>query len=429
MALQDLTPQLRTRLNRMERAVGWFILLAAALLLFGFGYYIYNTAERRGWFRIRALYYTYAETGAGFNVGDPVMLIGSRAGQITSIAPMEPTWGQNTTNNVYIEFEVLEPNFGYLWTEGSTARLTQSSLLTPTKRDMNLTKGTGGYAIFITRPFKDDLTLAQAGALPNLETNRWKLGEEIYNGTNLVVKAWQSISPALLEKIAGLVGTNTIRAIDSSEKGKALTAVWNDAGRHYDRFTKATKPHFLPPDEPPALTDHLQAMIGQIQEALPNFLQLTNQLSGVLSNSTRLTENLNVIAENARPMITNLNVITTQIRNPKGSLGEWLIPTNINQQIGVTLQTADGTLATANMNLMTLNRTLDNLGNITSNLNNQVQANSNILTSISDLVVHSDQFVQGMKRFWLFRHLFRHSKTNDPPAHPAQPMLTPRQKG
>ena len=40
MALQDLTPQLRTRLNRMERMVGWFVFLATALLLFGFGYYV-----------------------------------------------------------------------------------------------------------------------------------------------------------------------------------------------------------------------------------------------------------------------------------------------------------------------------------------------------------------------------------------------------
>ena len=32
MGLQDLTPQLRTRLSRMERAVGWFVVLATALL-------------------------------------------------------------------------------------------------------------------------------------------------------------------------------------------------------------------------------------------------------------------------------------------------------------------------------------------------------------------------------------------------------------
>jgi len=54
MALQDLTPQLRTRLSRMERMVGWFVFLATVLLLFGFGYYIYHTAERKGWFVIKA---------------------------------------------------------------------------------------------------------------------------------------------------------------------------------------------------------------------------------------------------------------------------------------------------------------------------------------------------------------------------------------
>lgn len=426
MPLQDLTPQLRTRLNRMERAVGWFIIFAAALLLFGFGYYIYNTAERRGWFKIKAPFYTYAESGDGFNLGDPVKLMGFPAGQITSIVPMPPTWGQYTSNNVYIEFEVLEPNFGYLWTKGSLARLTPAGFLE--KRQLDLTKGSGGYAIYITQPFRDDLTLEQAALLPNLETNRWKLGEEIYSGTNLEIKAWQSLSPSLLEKIATLVGSNKIRAIDSSTKEKSLTAVWNNEGHYYERFTKKSKAYHLPPDETPALTDRLQAMVSQIQTALPNILQLTNQLSTVLSNSSRLTENLNVVAENARPMITNLDVITTRLREPKGSLGEWLIPTNINQQLGATLQSADGTLATANTNLLTLNRTLDNLGNITSNLNNQVQANTNILTSLSTLVVHSDQFVQGLKRFWLFRHLFRTSKTNAPPQHQVQPLLTPREK-
>jgi ABC-2 type transport system permease protein len=30
MAVQDLTPQLRTRLGRVERVVGWFVILATA---------------------------------------------------------------------------------------------------------------------------------------------------------------------------------------------------------------------------------------------------------------------------------------------------------------------------------------------------------------------------------------------------------------
>ena len=66
MALQDLTPQLRTRLSRMERAVGWFVFLATALLLFGFGYYIYHTAERKGWFKIKAPFHTLRPKLGGF---------------------------------------------------------------------------------------------------------------------------------------------------------------------------------------------------------------------------------------------------------------------------------------------------------------------------------------------------------------------------
>jgi len=53
MALQDLTPQLRKRLSRMERAVGWFVLLVTGLLVFAFRYYVCHTAERKGWFKTK----------------------------------------------------------------------------------------------------------------------------------------------------------------------------------------------------------------------------------------------------------------------------------------------------------------------------------------------------------------------------------------
>ena len=50
MPLQDLTPQLRTRLNRAEQFVGWFVGLALAGLLAVFAYYIFYTAKQKGWF-------------------------------------------------------------------------------------------------------------------------------------------------------------------------------------------------------------------------------------------------------------------------------------------------------------------------------------------------------------------------------------------
>jgi len=434
MPLQDLTPQLRTRLNRMERAVGWFIILATVLLILGFGYYVYNTAESRGWFKVKAPYFTYAQNGKGILVGDPIKLMGFPAGRITQIQPMPPKWGENSSNNVYIEFEVLEPNFGYLWTEGSVAQFTESGFLG--KRELDLTKGTGGYATYIQYLFEEKLTVGQAEALPHLE--KWRLGEEIYAGTNLVIKAWQPLSTNLLEKIASLGRGSDIRAIDTdpASKKNSLTAVWNEENHYYERFVK-TNSYGLPRDEPPPLTDRLQAMVAQVQAALPNVLQLTNQLSTVLSNSTRLTSNLNAVAESARPVFTNLLVITTNLREPEGSLGEWLIPTNLHQQLETTLQTADGSLTNVNTNLVALasnlNLTLANLAGITSNLNNQVQVNSNILSRISDAVVHSDQFVQGLKRFWLFRRLFRGKTTNAPPARvdkspPSPKAATEREK-
>src|SRR5262245_4237429 len=116
MALQDLTPQLRTRLSRMERAVGWFVLLALGLLAFGFCYYVYTIAQRKGWFLTKAPYYTFVSSANGLRVGDPVRMMGFDVGTITDIKPMP---ADQFVYNVYIEFNLKSPNFGYIWTEGS----------------------------------------------------------------------------------------------------------------------------------------------------------------------------------------------------------------------------------------------------------------------------------------------------------------------
>src|SRR5579871_1435650 len=100
MALQDLTPQLRTRLSRMERAVGWFVFLATALLLFGFGYYLYHTAETKGWFVIKAPFFTYVKSSQGLKVKDPVVMMGFQVGEITRIHAMPP----GDTHNVRVDF-------------------------------------------------------------------------------------------------------------------------------------------------------------------------------------------------------------------------------------------------------------------------------------------------------------------------------------
>ena len=60
-------------------------------------------------------------------------------------------------------------------------------------------------------------------------------------------------------------------------------------------------------------------------------------------------------------------------------------------------------------------RAAHQLADITSNLNAQVQANTNMLSSISKIVVDTDDFVQGLKRHWLLRSAFKKA-TNAPPA-------------
>ena len=146
MALQDLTPQLRTRLSRMERAVGWFVFVAAALLVFGFGYYLYHTAERKGWFVIKAKFHTFVQSSAGLNVGDPVLMMGFQVGQITFIHAMPPL----DPHNVRVEFEILDPYFRYLRTGGSYLKVNAADFLG--KRQLEVTRGTTGYELVVTQP-------------------------------------------------------------------------------------------------------------------------------------------------------------------------------------------------------------------------------------------------------------------------------------
>ncbi|MDB6125194.1 MAG: Mammalian cell entry related domain protein [Pedosphaera sp.] len=425
MALQDLTPQLRTRLSRMERAVGWFVLLATLLLLFGFGYYIYTTARSKGWFLTKAPYYTYTDRATGLKEGDPVMMMGFTVGQITKIDAQPP---DDFVHSVYIRFDIKEPYYGYLWTEGSRAKVTSAALDLLGKRVVEVTKGTNGYPTYIFNP----LRIMSIGEVERLgELPKWRLAQEVYDasGTNLISKAWQPLSKELLQKIATL-GNANLRVADTRETRKKMTAVWYDKEGYYEFFWK-TNMYELIPDESPALTDRMERLVSSVEAALPNILRLTNQLSAVLSNSANLTSNLNVVAESARPVFTNLASITSQLHG-QGTLGDWLIPTNIHQQLETTLTNVNTTVSDADSNIVvlaeSLTKSLNSLADITSNLNNQVQVNTNILTRISDTIVHSDQFVQGLKHHWLLRSAFKTKKTNAPPATIRKPLLSPKAK-
>jgi hypothetical protein len=426
MALQDLTPQLRTRLSRMERAVGWFVILAVAILVFGFAYYAYHTAARKGWFLTKAAYFTYTEEASGLKVGDPVTLMGSEAGQITSIVPMP---ADQFVYNVYIEFELKWPYFEYMWTEGSRAKVATADLLG--KRVVQVTKGTGGYPTYIFNPLRE-VSVAEARSLPDLSD--WAMAEEIQSpdSTNLIAYPKQALTNL---NVIEASGCTNILIMKMNEKRKLMTGIWNDRNSRYDPYTDKSK-YWLVSDPSIAVTERLERMVGEVEKALPNILRLTNELARVMSNGANLTSNLNSTATDLRPLINNLTLLSSRLDHP-GALGDWLLPTNINQKLDRTLDSADATLNTANATVANANSnitvlvdslilSLNNLADLTSNLNSQVQVNTNILSTISRAVVDTDDLVQGLKRHWLLRSAFKAAPTNAAPGAPVQPLRSPK---
>jgi len=408
MALQDLTPQLRTRLSRMERAVGWFVFLAAALLLFGFGYYLYHTAERKGWFKIKAPFLTYVQSASGLSVGDPVYMMGFPVGEITSVAPQKPY----EKHNVKVEFEIREPFFRYIWTGGSYVKINAAGFLN--QRQLEVTRATNGYAIVVTQPVYVK-TVDELKQLVTEQPDQWQLSQEVFDAnSNLIFGAYTTLDESNLQVLAGMrLESNSLYAYNNQEKDKHfIVASWDGRYHHYKIFKPGDDTAWLRAVESPPVSDQLQGMVTQIQQALPIVLALTNKLAAILDNAANATSNLNTTIVEAQPVMTNLAIMSAQLREP-GGLGVWALGTNGNQQLQGALTNANALLADTDTNLTTI---LVQLAGITSNLNAQVQANTNMLGVISKTVGDADNFVQGLKHHWLLRSAFKTPKTNAPPA-------------
>jgi len=425
MPLQDLTPQLRTRLNRMERAVGWFVFLATALLLFGFGYYVYHTAERKGWFKIKAPFFTYVQSSGGLNVKDPVMMMGFQVGEITGIHAMPP----RDAHNVRVEFEIVDPYFRYLWSGGSVAKVNSADFLG--KRQLEVTRGTNGYALVVTQPVTEFTNLDELSQAVAAAPGAWQLSQEVFDAdSNRLFQAYDTLTASNLQVIAA-AHPSSIYAYDNAVNRNRVVASWDGRYHHYKIFKPGDDTAWLRAVETPPVSDQLQAMVAQVQGALPGFLSLTNRLNAVLDHTADATSNLNATIVAAQPAVTNLAAISGQLREP-GGLTAWALGAQGNGQLQTALTNVNALLASTDTNLnnlsLTIGATLENLAGITSNLNVQVRANSNILGSVSKIVVDTDDLVQGLKRHWLLRSAFKTKATNAPPAS-SNVLQTPRAAG
>ena len=374
MPVQDLTPQLRTRLNRLEKWVGVFVTLATLLLLAGLAYYFRNEAHRKGWFLTKAPFFIYLQSGGGIKPGDHVMLMGFPAGEITKVTPEKMYRYDNNGKmvNVYVEFIIRSPNIGYIFND-SVVKVKSAGLLGA--RYLEITKGdTSGSKVKVFPAYQED--------------------EAAHKLTQML------ISPA----------------------------------GAYTNYSRQLQPYWLQVEEPPDLSAQMDEMLRSAKSALPALLDMTNQLNRILNNAALVTTHLDDLLVGAKPIVanmgaatTNLALITGTLNGTKGALGDWLLPTNIQNELVRLLPNLNSTVTNVNTNLVTLvdnlNKSLENVAGITSNLHAQVQANTNLVTGVNKTIIDSDDLIQGLKRHWLLRSAFKPKAappgTNQPPASPA----------
>ena len=338
MPLHDLTPQLRTRLRRMEKLVGLFVAVAAGLMLAGFTYYLWHTAKRKGWFTPKCPYYAFVKSADGLHVGDPVLLMGFAVGEITVIEAEPPA----SENNVFVGFEVKKPYYGYIWSD-SKARVAGGSFLGG--RQLEVTKGRTGTPT----AFEESGRVAQV-----------------------------------------LVGDRKV-PLEDNPLGVPLET-----------------------EEGPGLAERADRLVAQVERSLP---PLTEKLDATLANAQRLSANLDDTVTRTRPVLANLDAITAHLRNPRGSLGEWMLTPELEGKLNGTLDKIDG-------NLSALRATLQNVDEIAAGLRSKLDANPNLVGEVSGLVRDTDDLVQGLKRHWLPRSAFPQPTPGEEQLKPA-PLLGP----
>jgi ABC-type transporter Mla subunit MlaD len=362
MPVQDLTPQLRTRLSRVERAVGLFVILATLLLLAGFAYYVFHTAQRKGWFLTKLPYHTYASSAEGLRVGDPVMLMGFDVGQITLITAMPP----GSERGVYIEFIVREPFYGYIWTD-SFVKITAADFLG--KRSVELVQGgTSGQPVKAS--YAEDANRRIVAV--------WDRQASNYVAFNAESKGY---------------------SFDPAEESPAVTTRLEEVANQVQQAL-------------PGILD----MTNHLVRVLSNTVQLTSTADDLMRQARPIAANLAVISTsltNGQGALGEWLIPTNlhwQLRQTLATADDTMYTANTN----------------ITMVALSLNQTLQNLANITSNLNAQVQTNDAILAQISSAVTNADAFVQGLKGHWLLRSAFRGDEPQDPDSPGAVPSTAPR---
>lgn len=384
MALQDLTPQLRTRLRKVEWMVVLFLGGTTLLMLASLGWFIFRTGEARGWWVDEVPYYTYVGDATGIKVGTPVHMMGFKVGEVTKVdaLPLEELrkWDYYQTNQfrAFVGFKVRdkEPSRypGYI---GSDSRVKL-----------------GGFPVEIAGGVVLEISVGSMGG--TLTT------------TNLE---------------GGGIGVLSDKFAYDELSGKK-----DSPNRRYLPLSETEKGFYLPIDQSETLLAQVQQVLAKVRgigtkvdAALPG---LTEELYLTLTNVHAITEQLrpNVGPPGALgAMVLPTNLVARF--GQAGGLGDLVLPTNLNAQLIATLAAVPGTLSNLDQRTASLGVLITNLvkgtgplGNAITNLDLTMDdMRSNTVPQATALLRTLDSFVEGMKRHWLFRGAFKAPKAEERP--------------
>lgn len=356
MALQDLTPQLRTRLGRVERLVGLFLLVSVLLSVVALASYIRHIAKKRGWFTVTVPYYTMIGDATGLRVGSPVIMKGFVVGEITRVDTTEwSEWHRQNNYNVFVGFIVRDPYHGYIWTD-SRVKLGAGGFLGD--RSIELVRGSTGLVTVVTSEGQPTRILSEKYAWKPAETNMAYLTEE-----------------------------------------------------------EAPNGFFLTAEEEVPLPTQLTLIANQVSDALPGVFAMTNQVNIALGNLTNITAQLASTMPKVDGAITEatklVSAITPSLQKP-GGLGELVLPTNLNTQITLLVSNFNPGSGPLAVTLSNVNQRLTDIGLTLTNVNHQLGQNTNLLADanqltrdVGSLSVTIDTL---LRKHWIFRSAF---KTNE----------------
>lgn len=358
MSIQDLTPQLRTRLRKVEWITGLFLGVTALLMLGGFFYFVKQTAVTRGWFITYVPYYTYMPDATGFKPGTPVKMMGFNVGEVTEVNAVgleaRASWDYYQTNNfnVFVAFKIKEPYFGYIGADarvqiggfpvelagGNFIELNPSSNNSMLTVVTNLPDGKRKWwsawgrsqkslgVLWDKYAYTPEPKFAQYGALTNkqkgyyLELNR---SETLLAQAQRILKNADEIT-AFLRQDLPQVATEAVNTLNSARS--SINSLTNDVVLTLITAREAVA----------SLTNDLAGLVGntrritgQVADVIPG---LTNDIARTLASSQQLMDAVNLqlpsIAQNVNLTLTNLNVLLLRDTNIMANTS--LLVSNVN---------------------------------------------------------------------------------------------------